>query len=122
MTDEAPKPQLSTILQELRIEYLEKLPGKIAHLKELTNHRKWDELEEEYHKLKGTGKTYGFPEISTISEMLETMAQQKNTQIPEVFEKSLQLFEKMHQNYLQNRAFDLNSDAFARELLARNGK
>ncbi|MEZ0391094.1 MAG: Hpt domain-containing protein [Pseudobdellovibrionaceae bacterium] len=112
------KQKLSEVLQELRREYLLKFPQKIEKLRKLTEAQDWKALEEEYHKLKGTGKTYGFPGVSQICERLEVMAQKPQTQIADVFEKSLELLERMHQKHIENQSLDLSADTFARSLLA----
>jgi len=116
--NQPPRQKLSEVLKELRSEYLIKFPQKISRLKELTLAQKWVELEEEYHKLKGTGSTYGFPDVSSVCEILEKLAQNKSTQNPEIFENTVLLLERMHQNYLENKVLDLNADPFARSLLA----
>ena len=106
------------VLGELKEDYLKKLPGKIENLKLLVGHQNWVGLEDEYHKLKGTGKTYGYPEISVICEKLELLVQQKNHQSSELFQQAHELLEKMHQSYLKKEPVNLESDAFARSLLA----
>jgi HPt (histidine-containing phosphotransfer) domain-containing protein len=112
------KQKLSTVLGELKEDYLKKLPTKFENLKALINGQNWEALEDEYHKLKGTGKTYGYPEISVICEKLEFLVQQKNHQSCELFLQANELLEKMHQSYLKKEPVNLESDAFARSLLA----
>lgn len=123
MTDSPKRPTLTQVMAELKAEYLEKFPQKIELLKILTiDNPDWQRLEDEYHKIKGTGLTYGFPEISVVCEKLETMAQHKETRDLETFKKAIPLLEKMHQSYLENQGFDLQKDAFARSLLAQTQK
>ncbi len=112
------KQKLSLVLGELKAEYLKKLPTKIEHLKGLVSGEDWKALEDEYHKLKGTGKTYGFPEISIVCEKLEFLCQQKTHQTPELFLNANQLLERMHQGYLEQTPVSLEKDPFARSLLA----
>lgn len=114
------KPKLSQVLNELKADYLESFPKKISVLRDLTQKKKWDELREEYHKLKGSGKTYGFPEISVISEKLELLASQKPLSNLQIFPDAVLLVERMHQSYLEGKTFDLEKDPFARSLLALN--
>jgi HPt (histidine-containing phosphotransfer) domain-containing protein len=118
MTESPAKQKLSQVLKELKAEYLIKLPQRILLLKSLTEQNQWTCLEEEYHKLKGTGKTYGFPEISTVCERLEQLTQKSETRNPEIFAQAVLLLERMHQSYLHNEPIDLTSDPFARSLLA----
>lgn len=116
------KQKLSEVLKELRSDYLLKFPNKIAQLRQLTEAQSWKELEDEYHKLKGTGSTYGFPDISTVCEIMESLAQNKYNQKPELFAQTVSLLERMHQNYAEGKVLDLSSDPFARSLLALRGK
>lgn len=117
MSEES-KRKLALILAELREEYLLRFPHKIALLKSLTESRKWRDLEEEYHKLKGSGKTYGYPEVSTVCQKLESLLMQDLVQDTEIFDQAIGLLEKMHQSYLKDESFDLQQDPFARTLLA----
>ncbi|MGZ5278535.1 MAG: Hpt domain-containing protein [Pseudobdellovibrionaceae bacterium] len=112
------KQKLSHVLNELKEEYLKKLPIKIDNLKLLTTAQNWAALEDEYHKLKGTGKTYGFPEISIVCEKLEFLVQQKNHQTVDLFHQANELLAKMHHGYLKKESINLEQDAFARSLLA----
>jgi HPt (histidine-containing phosphotransfer) domain-containing protein len=112
------KRKLSALMSELKEDYLGKLPDKIAYLKKLTIQQDWKALEHEYHKLKGTGKTYGLPEISSVCLKLEAMAQQTETRDHETFTRALTLIEKIHAAHQQGQSFDLQSDDFARRLLA----
>ena len=65
------KPELNDILQELQVDYLTQFPKRLQQLEQLSQQLDIETLAMEYHKLKGTGKTYGFPEISQLCEMLE---------------------------------------------------
>jgi HPt (histidine-containing phosphotransfer) domain-containing protein len=114
----AQKQRLSMVLNELKADYLKKLPTKIVNLRALTEAQNWEGLEDEYHKLKGTGKTYGFPEISTICEKLEFLVQQKHHQKPELFQGANDLLEKMHQGYVDQKPVQIHEDPFACTLLA----
>ena len=110
--------RFSQMLVEMKQDYLENFPKKIAVIKQLVATEKWSELNDEYHKLKGTGKTYGFPEISIVCEILEAHSMQNPAKDPELFKKSSDLLERMHQAYQQNKSFSLEQDDFGRSLLA----
>lgn len=64
--------RLEDVLQELRVEYLQCLPQRVILIQKLMAAQDWKRLETEFHKLKGTGKTYGISEVSTLSAELET--------------------------------------------------
>lgn len=116
------KKKLSTVLAELKSEYLLILPHKIELLKKLTTEKNWKDLSEEYHKLKGTGKTYGYPEISTVSEILESLASQKSGHNAILFNDAIFLFERILNSYKKNEPFPLNNDIFAKNLLSLKAK
>ncbi len=59
------------MMAELKKEYIQELPDKISHLESLMSPPNQAELESEFHKLKGTGKTYGLPEVTEICEKAE---------------------------------------------------
>ncbi len=103
---------------ELKAEYLQKFPVKLKILKELTELRSWQELENEYHKLKGTGKTFGFPEVSLVCEKLEGLALTEFPDKTEFYLLALLFFEDLYQSYLLNQPLDLQKNIFSRSLLA----
>ena len=112
-----PHIKLSQVLAELKAEYLKGLPGKIEHLRDLTHKHDWHSLSEEYHKLKGTGKTYGFPEVSTFCEKLEFLALKKETQIPGIFLQAIGVLERMLKAFNYDQSYDLQSDPLAKTIL-----
>ena len=73
------------VMIELRAEYLKGFPNKISLLKINLAINNIEELELEFHKMKGTGATYGIPEISVIGEIMETCCLKK----PELLEKAI---------------------------------
>lgn len=122
MKNTPPKKQdLSVVLSDLKKDYLAKLPLKIERLKELAQAENWEDLYTEYHKLKGTGKTYGFPEISAVCEKLEIFAQKKEMQHVALFEDAAKLIEDLLLSYIEGKPIDLGTHSFGKTLL-RSGK
>lgn len=109
--------QLTALLAELKAEYLEALPGKIEKLKNLTEKREWGELSDEYHKMKGTGKTYGFPEVSIICEKMEFLALHHHAQQEALFKQALDLLERVRQAHAIGHNYDLKADPSAQLIL-----
>lgn len=109
--------KLIQVMQELKVEYLEKFPQKIALLKRLTEAKDYVGLESEYHKLKGTGKTYGFPEVSTVCEKLERLSIEKFPQKLAIFDEAILFLEKLNRIYQKQGSLELAQDAFMRSLL-----
>ena len=112
------KPQLSSVLQELKQDYLKSFPDKINLLKELTTQQNWDQLAMEYHKLKGTGKTYGFPEVSIVSERMESIAKQQELRKIILFDQAVVLLSRLYEAYRSEKTLDLKADPIGRSLLA----
>lgn len=110
--------KLSQLLSELKQEYIAAFPVKIERLKTFTVARDWANLSEEYHKLKGNGKTYGLPEVSILCEQLELIALKKDTQKMMLFEHAITLLERMHQAFLSGDSFDLEKDPIAKSILS----
>lgn len=61
------------MMKELMKEYIESLPEKIATIGAHLQAKDIENLRNDFHKLKGTGKTYGIPEISDLGEVLEKL-------------------------------------------------
>jgi HPt (histidine-containing phosphotransfer) domain-containing protein len=114
--------KLSELLADLKAEYLIKLPDRITALKALNSARKWSNLEEEFHKLKGNGKTYGFPDISIVCEKLESLCQQKDTQIPGLFDQAIDLLSRMLISYQQGSPLDLSDDTTMKAIMQFNSQ
>lgn len=106
------------MLQEMRQDYLQVLPARIAKIRKLTDQGDWKSVNDEYHKLKGTGKTYGFAEISTLCKILESLSMNPPVNDVQLFNDAVHLLERMHQTYLKNQPFLLENDEVARRILA----
>lgn len=72
----------NSILENLKVDYLKALDERIQLLTDLTSKSDIESLENEYHKLKGTGRTYGFQAISDVCNEMEKLTRGK-TQVPE---------------------------------------
>jgi HPt (histidine-containing phosphotransfer) domain-containing protein len=114
--------KLSQLLSELKQEYISAFPAKIERLKTLTLSQDWAALSEEYHKLKGNGKTYGLPEISVLCEQMEYLTLNKDLQKTMLFEHALTLLERMHACYVSGDSFDLEKDPIAKSILSLKAK
>jgi HPt (histidine-containing phosphotransfer) domain-containing protein len=119
------RPTLGQVLAELKSDYLKQFPKKLSEIQKLTESKNFAQLAEEYHKLKGTGKTYGFPEISVLCEHMEflSLAQAHQTRgheehPPDLFPNALRVLEMIYQQYVTGRSFDLQQDAIAKSILA----
>lgn len=101
--------QLEQVLADLKKDYLKALPAKIEKLQTFIKAQQWNSVVEEAHKLKGTGKTYGFPEVSCIAAKIEHLAEDSTKRTDSFFSNAWTLLEEMRNSYLQEKDFDLNS-------------
>ncbi len=59
------------MMAELRTEYLATFPHKFLEIEAHLSAADFSRLRDDFHKLKGTGKTYGIPEISELCAIVE---------------------------------------------------
>lgn len=102
---------LDQLLKELKESYLKALPQKIEILQGHIKDQNWDQVVEESHKLKGTGRTYGFPEVTRVASRIEDLAEDQSTRLEAQFEPALKLLEEMKKSYASgSTAFDLSQN------------
>ena len=61
------------LLKSLQTDYVAALPNKIAIIKSQIKSGDIKALRESFHKFKGTGRTYGLPEVSELAELVERL-------------------------------------------------
>ncbi|MCB0366401.1 MAG: Hpt domain-containing protein [Bdellovibrionaceae bacterium] len=108
------------MMKELRTEYLDSLPAKLRDLEKSLSQEDVDCLREDFHKLKGTGKTYGFPEISELGEVVERLLIQKPHSYAEVIPNAIGILRDIHRERSASRDFDLSEDGRFRSIRSLN--
>lgn len=101
---------IEDVLIELRKTYLEALPQRVAHIEKLMSQHEYSLVETEFHKLKGTGKTYGLPEISQIGEVTERLCENGSVSAEQCVPTALRLLQKTHESRIKGTALDLTND------------
>lgn len=86
---------LKALLAELQKEYVASIPNKIATISEYWRTQNLEDLQTEYHKLKGTGRTYGLPEVTQLGEALEALCLESRTSLPVAVPLSLNILERI---------------------------
>ena len=99
------------MLEQLRVEYVQKLPQKIEDIRKSLKENQVASIREDFHKLKGTGKTYGIPEISELSELMEGLCETHASQLPEIVPEAVSILEEIHELRQHSKAFCLAEDA-----------
>lgn len=98
------------MMEELRKEYLESLPSRIQEIQTKSEQNKVQEVLEHFHKLKGTGKTYGIPEISELGEVMERICRELPAQANQHVPDAVTLLRTIHQERSARRPVDLSND------------
>lgn len=98
-----------TMMRELREEYIKSIPQKITDIESHLTAKMWPELRNDFHKLKGTGKTYGIPEISALCEPVEKICVHKPDVVPAIVPSALRLLKEIYAERLANREYALSS-------------
>lgn len=104
------------MMAELQEEYLQSFPEKYETMKTYFRNSEWYNLELEFHKLKGTGTTYGVPEVSELCEFMEAHCQNKGAIQEEDLLTSLTLLQKIREKYSMGKTYELSTDSQYLEL------
>lgn len=107
---------LTDLFKELKGEYLESFPEKIDTLRLMWEKTDREGLHNEFHKIKGTGTTYGLPEVTSIAEILEEMCEQNCEKLGVSIVIALDLFQKVCQSHKFEVAYDLYKDPLFKRL------
>lgn len=67
-------------LAELVEMFVEEMPDRITRLTELHNSRRWEELRQATHQLKGAAGSYGFEPITYAAAALEDCLRRKGSE------------------------------------------
>lgn len=101
---------LNDVLKQLQKTYLASMPEKIANLELLWSKKQLDLLKTDYHKLKGTGRTYGFPEISSLGAALERLCEIDQPSLERAVPISLKLMNRIKELRAKDQALDLDKE------------
>ena len=83
------------MLEKLKLNYLKDLNVKVNKLTGFIGHieSKSEEIQTFYHQLKGSGATYGVPEISEIGKKFEDKTKDKSLTDSDIEESKIKLEE-----------------------------
>ncbi len=98
------------MMAELRQEYIQSLPEKIQNLERCWAARDLPALQDSFHKLKGTGKTYGLPEVSLVAEVMERICKTQPQALDTAAPLGLALFQKIQTVRSGGGEFDPKQD------------
>ncbi|MGE0762231.1 MAG: Hpt domain-containing protein [Bdellovibrionales bacterium] len=99
-----------TLMNQLRTEYVQELPEKIQHIANHMQQRHLQVVTEDFHKLKGTGTTYGIPEISQLAEVVERICIDRPEAATIAVPEALTILREIHSCRTTAQAFDISRD------------
>lgn len=97
----------SDLMEELRTEYLESFDQKFITIRNYFKDNDWYSLELEYHKLKGTGSTYGAPEVTALCQRMEQICKDKPQNLEDLIDQSILVLTKIKDKYLNKIHFEM---------------
>ena len=109
------KVMLENHLKELKEKYLESLSLKMEKMRRSHQKGDWGTLRGELHKIKGTGLTYGFSDLSAVCRLFEQLVIGEKR---DSFEKGFSLLEKILSHLQRNEIYSLQEDKDFLELQA----
>lgn len=101
---------LNDLMAELQQEYIQSFPAKIADIEAYIQVQDISNLINSFHKLKGSGKTYGIPEISELGERFEFLYKNKGLAALPFAKTAVLIIQKIHHARLQGKPYILAED------------
>jgi HPt (histidine-containing phosphotransfer) domain-containing protein len=98
------------MLKNLQREYLSSLPEKIATIEKMVQKNEGPALRDTFHKLKGTGRTYGLPEVSVLGEAVEEVCIQRPVNAVSAASLAVMILRDIHAKRQHQQEFDVNAD------------
>ncbi len=104
------KQELSDLFSELKKEYLDSFEEKFQSLMRYWQTGDRKNLQNEFHKIKGTGTTYGVQEATDVASIMEDLCAQESPQLGFNVLLSLELLQKIRAVHRQGKTFDLKNE------------
>lgn len=105
------------MLKNLQREYLNSMPEKISVIRMHIDAGTAANLQEAFHKLKGTGKTYGIPEISELAATVEDICQETPDQASKAARQAVAILVDITSARKSDTEFKLKNDPRFKALL-----
>src|SRR4051794_14733593 len=104
------------MLKSLQRDYLASIPEKIQIIEKQIALLDQSNLRESFHKLKGTGRTYGLPEVSELGALVEQICLEHPVNSFKAGTIALGILREVHSNRSAGQIFDLARDPRVGEL------
>ena len=106
------------LMAELKTGYVASLPDKAKTIQTQVETGNAADLRDAFHKLKGTGRTYGVPEVSDLARLVEELCATQPHEAPAAARLAAAILHDIHAAHSQGRAFALTDDARFLEIQA----
>lgn len=110
---------LEDVLAKLQKTYISNMPEKLKLMKSYIEAKNFTALREEFHKIKGTGRTYGLPEVTDLGAVFEEILilTEFNPALNSALD-AYDLFKDIHTSRSKNKAFNISQDPRYKNLLS----
>lgn len=98
------------LLKSLQTDYVAALPNKIAIIKSQIKSGDVKALRESFHKFKGTGRTYGLPEVSELAELVERLCIDEHSGAVTAASHAVALLTDIHKARSTKKEYSLHHD------------
>jgi HPt (histidine-containing phosphotransfer) domain-containing protein len=109
-------PKQKDAFEALKQKYLQSIPEKIETIKKIITTNELLPLQQEFHKIKGSGKTYGFEDISLVAIPIDKHCKANNPNSFVLAEKACELLQKIYDNLITKQSYDLQHDPLFKDI------
>lgn len=103
---------LEKLMEKLRKEYINNLPLRVNEIEVHLSEKNASALKNDFHKLKGNGKTYGCPEITELATVVEKLCGNSPAkELKSKIEPAIDLLKEIHHHRAQNKEYLINRDS-----------
>lgn len=99
------------LLKSLQRDYLASLPEKVVNIRAQIDAAAVADLRESFHKLKGTGRTYGLPDVSLLAETVEGICIHRPVEAVKACTVATGILEDIYSVHSRGEVFQLQADA-----------
>jgi HPt (histidine-containing phosphotransfer) domain-containing protein len=103
-------------MDALKQKYLQNIPDKIAAVRKIIATNEILHLEQEFHKINGSGKTYGYEAVSLVAFPIERHCKNKNPNVFALAELACQLLQKVYDNFNAKQPYEVQNDPLFKEI------
>lgn len=109
---------MDDLLKELQTEYVEGLPEKISEIESFLFNKNIEGLINSFHKLKGSGKTYGIDEVTVLGEFFETWMREDRKTVMVHVPVSIAILNRIYEARVQSAPYAIDADPEFKALLS----